>query len=157
MEGDWISHDMHRLALGCMGLGGSWNDKSYDQNHIKQAHSAIETALEEGIHFFDHADIYARGKAEAVFGEFLKSKPELREKIFIQTKCGIRLPGDPPGIEQGRYDFSRKHILDSVDQSLMRLKTEYLDMLLLHRPDPLVEPEEVAQAVENLNQNGKVR
>ena len=157
MKGDWISHDTHRLALGCMGLGGSWNDKSYDQNHIKQAHSAIETALEEGIHFFDHADIYARGKAEAVFGEILKSKPGLREKIFIQTKCGIRLPGDPPGIEQGRYDFSRKHILDSVDQSLMRLKTEYLDMLLLHRPDPLVEPEEVAEAFENLNQNGKVR
>ena len=136
MKGDWISHDTHRLALGCMGLGGSWNDKSYDQNHIKQAHSAIETALEQGIHFFDHADIYARGKAEAVFGEFLKSKPGLREKIFIQTKCGIRLPGDPPGIEQGRYDFSRKHILDSVDQSLMRLKTEYLDMLCLLYTSP---------------------
>ena len=78
-------------------------------------------------------------------------------QTFTQGECGIRLPGDPPGIEQGRYDFSRKHILDSVDQSLMRLKTEYLDMLLLHRPDPLVQPEEVAEAFENLNQNGKVR
>ena len=93
MRGDWISHDTHRLALGCMGLGGSWNDESYDQNHIKQAELAIETALEEGIHFFDHADIYARGKAEAVFGEFLKSKPGLREKIFIQT------PGPEAGQE----------------------------------------------------------
>ena len=95
MKGDWISHDANRLALGCMGLGGSWNDESYDQNHIKQAELAVETALEQGIHFFDHADIYARGKAEAVFGEFLKSKPGLREKIFIQTKCGCLLYTSP--------------------------------------------------------------
>ena len=156
-SGDWMNQETHRLAIGCMGLGGGWNEKAYDKNHITQAEKVIETALELGIRFFDHADIYARGKAEAVFGEVLQSRPELREKIFLQTKCGIQLPGDPPGCQQGRYDFSREHILDSVEQSLLRLKTEFIDMLLLHRPDPLLEPEEVANVFEQLKQSGKVK
>ena len=152
-----MNQQMDRLAIGCMGLGGGWNDKAYDRNHIKQAEKVIETALEAGIGYFDHADIYARGKAEAVFGEVLKSRPELREKIFLQTKCGIRLPGDPPECQQGRYDFSRKHILCSVEDSLKRLQTDCIDMLLLHRPDPLVEPEEVSNVFEQLKESGKVK
>ena len=140
-----------------MGLGGGWNDKPHDVNHVKQARIAVDAALEAGIRLFDHADIYARGKAESVFGELLKSEPGLREHLFIQTKCGIRLPGDPQGSKQGRYDFSRGHILHAVENSLKRLQLESLDLLLLHRPDPLVEPEEVAEAFEELKKSGKVK
>ncbi len=140
-----------------MGLGGGWNDKPHDVNHVKQARIAVDAALEAGIRLFDHADIYACGKAESVFGELLKSEPGLREHLFIQTKCGIRLPGDPPGSKQGRYDFSRGHILHAVENSLKRLQLESIDLLLLHRPDPLVEPEEVAGAFEELKKSGKVK
>ena len=150
-----MDHETHRLALGCMGLGGDWN-KSFDTNHVKQAQVAIETALEAGISFFDHADIYSRGKAESVFGEVLKSKSELREKIVLQSKCGIHLPGDPPESKQGRYNLSYSHILNAVDGSLKRLHVENLDFLLLHRNDPLIEPEEVARAFEKLKESGKV-
>lgn len=97
--------------------------------------------------FFDHADIYAGGEAERIFGQAVDAG--LREKIFIQTKCAIR-----PGI---CYDFSKKHILESVDKSLARLNTDYIDILLLHRPDTLMEPEEVAEAFDILERAGKVR
>ncbi|AWB43104.1 aldo/keto reductase [Paenibacillus sp. CAA11] len=145
-----------QLVLGCMGLGGDW-DKSHPitQEHIKQAHEAVEAALSVGIHMFDHADIYTRGKAETVFGQVLKERPELREKIILQSKCGIRLTESEE--EPGYYDFSKEHILHSVDGSLKRLGAEYLDILLLHRPDPLVEPEEVAEALRQLKSSGKVR
>ena len=152
-----MKYEQHLLGLGCMGLGGGWNDKPHDMNHVKQARIAVDAALEAGIRLFDHADIYARGKAESVFGELLKSEPGLREHFFIQTKCGIRLPGDPPGSKQGRYDFSRGHILHAVENSLKRLQLESIDLLLLHRPDPLVEPEEVAEAFEELKKSGKVK
>ena len=95
--------------------------------------------------FFDHADIYAGGEAETVFGNALT--PQLREKMVIQTKCAIR-----PGI---CYDFSKEYILNSVDGSLKRLKTDYVDILLLHRPDALMEPEEVAEAFEILEKKRK--
>jgi predicted oxidoreductase len=94
------------------------------------------------------------GKAEKVFGHILKKKPELREKIIIQSKCGIRFP---QGSAPHRFDFSKEHILNSVDGILDRLGTEYLDVLLLHRPDPLVEPDEVAEAFSKLKQSGKVK
>ena len=99
------------------------------------------------INFFDHADIYAGGEAETLFGNALT--PQLREKMVIQTKCAIR-----PGI---CYDFSKEYILNSVDGSLKRLKTDYVDILLLHRPDALMEPEEVAEAFEILEKSGKVK
>lgn len=105
--------------------------------------------IEAGAYYFDHADIYGAGKSEALFGNVLKQHPQIREKVFLQSKCGI-IPGK-------MYDFSKEHILKSVDASLARLQTEYLDMLLLHRPDALVEPEEVAEAFEILVQQGKVR
>jgi predicted oxidoreductase len=144
-----------RLVFGCMSLGrGGWDGGALPNEEIARAEQAVEAALSIGITMFDHADIYGRGKAEALFGEVLKRRPDLRDRIVIQTKCGIRFPeGDLPN----RYDFSKSHILRSVDGSLKRLGTEYIDVLLLHRPDPLVEPEEVAEAFESLKQSGKVR
>ncbi|MGC9212951.1 MAG: aldo/keto reductase [Athalassotoga sp.] len=127
------------IALGCMRIA----DMS-----VKDVSKLINTALEEGINFFDHADIYGGGKSEELFGTALKEMKGVREKIFIQTKCGIR---------DGYYDFSRDHILEAVDGSLKRLKTDYIDVLLLHRPDALVEPEEVAEAFSILHASGKIR
>ncbi|BFH68201.1 aldo/keto reductase [Paenibacillus dendritiformis] len=143
-----------RLVLGCMGLGGGWNGDPITNQHLAAAHAAVDAALEAGINMFDHADIYTRGKAEQVFGQVLKERPELRERIVLQSKCGIRFADK--GIP-GRYDFSKEHILRSVDGSLKRLGVEYLDILLFHRPDPLMEPEEVAEAVSALKSAGKVR
>lgn len=109
----------------------------------------VEENMELGLNHFDHADIYGGGACEDLFGTVLKEKPSLREKMIIQSKCGI-----VPGI---MYDNSKEHILNSVDASLKRLHTEYLDVLLLHRPDALVEPEEVADAFDQLKASGKVR
>ncbi|PKM49910.1 MAG: aldo/keto reductase [Firmicutes bacterium HGW-Firmicutes-7] len=114
----------------------------------KEAATLIHTALEEGIDFFDHADIYGGGKSEEIFSQAIDMNASIREKIIIQSKCGIR---------KGCFDFSKKHILEAVDGSLKRLKTDYLDVLLLHRPDALVEPEEVADAFTSLERSGKVR
>lgn len=147
--------DASRIALGCMPMGGGWNRDPIEPAHIKQAHEAVEAALSIGINFFDHADIYTRGKAETVFGQVLRERPGLRERMLIQSKCGIRLEDGPD--EPQRYDFSREHILGSVDGSLQRLGIDYLDVLLLHRPDPLMDPDEVAEALAVLKRSGKVR
>lgn len=144
-----------RLVLGCMGFGGGWNRNPVTADDLKQAHAAVETALSAGITMFDHADIYTYGKAEQVFGQVLQERPGLREQMVLQSKCGIRFdegPGRP-----ARYDFSAEHILSSVDGILSRLGVESLDILLLHRPDPLMEPEEVADAFDKLKQTGKVK
>ena len=143
-----------RLVLGCMGFGGSWDNQSTSAEQRQQAFSAIDAALDHSINFFDHADIYTLGKAEQVFGDYLKQAPQQRDKLFIQSKCAIRF-ADAQG--PGRYDFSASYIVQSVEQSLRRLQTDYLDILLLHRPDPLMQPEEVAQAFEQLRQKGKVK
>lgn len=143
-----------RLALGCMGLGGEWNDQPLSDDDILIAERAIDASLESDITMFDHADIYKMGKSEMVFGKVLKGRPELREQMIIQSKCGIRFA---EGKVPGRYDFSKEHILSSVDGILSRLNMEYIDILLLHRPDPLMEPEEVAEAFEQLKTAGKVR
>ncbi|MFC4766191.1 aldo/keto reductase [Effusibacillus consociatus] len=144
-----------RLVLGCMGLGGGWNQNPITSEHVKQASEAIESALSIGINMFDHADIYAFGKAEKVFGEVLKEQPNLREKMFIQSKCGIRFK-ESSGVP-GRYDFSEEHIRRSIDGILERLGVDYIDFLLLHRPDPLMDPEEVAETIHDLKASGKVR
>jgi len=146
-----------RLAYGCMGIGGSWDNAPLTKEVTSKAIVSISTALEHGINFFDHADIYAHGKSELVFGKVLKEMNRLRDNMIIQTKCGIRFPGNPNPDSPGRYDFSYEHIINSVDGSLSRLGVEQLDILLLHRPDPLMEPEEVAKAFDELHKNGKVR
>lgn len=131
--------DVAEISLGCMRISGMTNA---DIAHL------INTSLDEGANFFDHADVYGGGQSEAKFAEAMGMNPTLREKMHIQTKCGIR---------KGSFDFSKAHILEAVDGSLKRLQTEYLDVLLLHRPDALVEPEEVAEAFAILYEGGKVR
>lgn len=148
--------EVSRIALGCMQLGKTWNAEPLTDDTIKNAVSVIRAALDEGINFFDHADIYARGKSEEVFSNIWKEISGLRNKIILQSKCGIRFPNDPGEGFPGRYDFSYEHITKSVEGILRRLKTDYLDILLLHRPDPLVEPEEVAKAFDELQTSGKV-
>jgi predicted oxidoreductase len=128
-----------RIGLGCMRLS--------ELSSKSDVGSLISEAMDCGINFFDHADIYGNGKSESLFGDSFDQS--LRSRVIIQTKCAIR-----PGC---CYDFSKQHILDSVDKSLKRLKTEYIDILLLHRPDTLMEPEEVAEAFDELEKCGKVR
>jgi predicted oxidoreductase len=127
------------VAVGCMRIN------SLDKPMAEQF---IQTALDEGANFFDHADIYGGGKCEEIFADAIHMNENIREKIILQSKCGIR---------KGMFDFSKEHILESVDSILKRLKTDYLDILLLHRPDTLVEPEEVAEAFNILESTGKVR
>ena len=127
------------VVLGCMRTS---------QMTQKDLRGLIDTSLENGITSFDHADIYGGGQSEALFGQVLAEDPALRQKMYIQSKCAIR---------KGLYDFSKDHILESVDGILKRLNTEYLDCLLLHRPDALMEPEEVADAFAQLKASGKVR
>lgn len=127
------------LAIGCMRIN------SLDK---PEAERFVQTSLEQGANFFDHADIYGGGSCEEIFADAIHMSPSVREKVILQSKCGIR---------QGQFDFSKEHILEAVDGILSRLKTEYLDVLLLHRPDALVEPEEVAEAFDKLEREGKVR
>jgi predicted oxidoreductase len=143
-----------RVVFGCMGLGGGWNHNALTKEDYNQAEKAIDAALSIGITMFDHADIYTYGKAEAVFGQILKNKPELRKQMILQSKCGIRMKND---FQPQCFDFSKEHILNSIDASLQRLGTEYLDVYLLHRPDPLMEPEEIAEAFQAIKASGKVR
>jgi len=131
--------DASEIALGCMRIADLTN---------QEIATLVHTALDEGINFFDHADIYGGGQSEAKFAEALKMNTSLREKIILQSKCGIR---------QGSFDFSKGYILEAVDGILKRLQTDYLDILLLHRPDALVEPEEVAEAFSILENSGKVK
>lgn len=127
------------IGLGCM---------SMNRLTAKEATAVVQNALDLGVNFFDHADIYGKGKSEEVFSEAVDLQSSIRDKMIIQSKVGIRT---------GYYDFSKKHIIQSVNESLSRLKTDYLDILLLHRPDALAEPEEVAEAFNELEKSGKVR
>jgi predicted oxidoreductase len=133
--------DVPVVAVGCMRM---------NKLGKQEAEYFVKTALEEGANFFDHADIYGNGECEEIFSEAVHMNSSVREKIILQSKCGIRR--DPQ-----MFDFSKEHILNSVDGILKRLKTDYLDILLLHRPDALVEPEEVAEAFDLLEVSGKVR
>ncbi|MEV8418793.1 aldo/keto reductase [Streptomyces niveus] len=143
-----------RLLYGCMGLGGAWDTTPYGPGDIDAAEAAVQAALDIGITTFDHADIYRHGKSEAVFGEVLSRTPGLRERVVLQTKCGIRLAdGDRPGI----YDLRAGNIVRRVEESLTRLRTDVIDVLLLHRPDPLADPDEVAGALTSLHEQGLVR
>lgn len=132
--------EVSAIVLGLMRIGGA-------QDPV----GVIETAVENGITFFDHADIYGDGESEKIFAYALSQTSIHRDNLFIQSKCGI-VKGP-----NKQYNFSKEHIIEAVEGSLQRLKTDYLDTLLLHRPDTLMEPEEVAEAFNTLELQGKVR
>ncbi|MBR4880989.1 MAG: aldo/keto reductase [Clostridia bacterium] len=133
------------LILGCMRINAL---------NVDEADHLIMNAYNAGINMFDHSDVYGGGRCEELFGEVLLNHKELRDKIIIQSKCGIAKNADG---KITHFDFSKEHILKSVDASLSRLKVDYLDTLLLHRPDTLMEPEEVADAFDTLYTSGKVK
>ncbi len=148
----------HNLIYGCMNIGGNWEDREASADERKAAFLSLDAAFEAGFRRFDHADIYCRGKSESLFGEYLAAHPEIsREEIIIQSKTGIRFAGDPNPDSPGRYDFGAHYVLSQVDKILARLGCEYLDVLLFHRPDALVEGEEFAEACHKLFTSGKVR
>lgn len=134
--------ELSEIVLGMMRI----KDKS-----VKEVEELVETALSVGINAFDLADIYGRGRCEELLGLVLKNRPDLREKMWIQSKCGIRIE------EFTYFDFSKDYIIKSVDGILQRLKIDHLDSLLLHRPDALMESDQVAEAFDLLNKQGKVR
>lgn len=141
------------VIYGCMGLGGE--QSKFPNETKKQAFRVLDAAIESGIRRFDHANIYNKGKAEAVFGLWLKEHRGLREDIYIQSKAGIKLNMGPHN--SSFYDFSSDYIIDEVKMSLERLNVDYLDMFLLHRPDPLASPDTVARTMKYLAQEGLVK
>ena len=134
--------ELSEIVLGMMRI----EDKS-----VKEVEEIVETALSVGINAFDLADIYGRGRCEELLGIVLKNRSDLREKMWIQSKCGIRIE------EFTYFDFSKDYIIKSVDGILQRLKIDHLDSLLLHRPDALMESDQVAEAFDLLYKQGKVR
>lgn len=133
--------EQSRIIMGCMRIA----DKG-----VEEVGRLIDVAMEMGVNYFDHADIYGNGQSEIIFSEAMSNNSNIRrEDVILQSKCGIR-----PGI---CYDMSKDYIIQSVDGILSRLNTEYIDVLLLHRPDALVEPEEVADAFDELYNSGKVK
>jgi predicted oxidoreductase len=149
--------DVSRIAYGTGSLGGAWTQEPVAEADVKHGVLMIRTAVEQGITLIDTADIYAWGKAEDVIGAALRETPGLRQQIVLQTKCGIFLSDEQKPEEPARFDFSYTHIMEAVEGSLRRMSTDYVDLLLLHRPDPLVEPDEVARAFDELHASGKVR
>lgn len=146
--------DKKQLIYGCMNLGGGWDTNAITNNDIIEAEKAIETAVVNGITFFDHADIYKIGKSEQVFGKLLAQNSALRTKIIIQTKAGIRYHEGK--LNSSIYDFSKAYLIQQVEKSLKQLHTDYLDVFMLHRPDILINPEELAETFSELKTSGKV-
>ncbi len=149
-----INHN-NALIYGCMGLGGGWNQNPISADDEKTATDAIHKALEIGITTFDHADIYTFGKAEEVFGRVLQHNPTLRGSITLQSKAGISLANKPN--TANTYNLSKDYLLGQVHAILKRLQTEYLDVLLLHRPDVLMDGNEIAEAFRYLKERGLVK
>lgn len=145
------------LAYGCWRLAGTMEPEHVSPERRAAGHAAVLAAYEAGYTLFDHADIYCQGVAESIFGEVLADTPGMRDRILLASKCGIRRAGDPAPAAPYRYDFSADHIVACCEQSLQRLGVEHLDLYLLHRPDFLCEPEEVAGAFTRLKSAGKVR
>jgi len=143
-----------QLVYGCMGLGGHWTQDPLTKDDFSLAHQVVEQVLSDNINVFDHADIYQFGKAEQVFGQVLKDNPALREQMIIQSKCGIRFQDDNG---PKRYDLSATWITESTNNILSRLNTDYVDVLVLHRPDPLMDADEIATALTALKASGKVK
>jgi predicted oxidoreductase len=146
-----------RLSYGCMRIAGTWNPSEITPEREENGRKALIAAFEAGYTLFDHADIYCAGGCESIHGRLLKDTPSMRKEIVIATKCGIRFGGDPNPDSPHRYDFSKKHILESCEKSLRRLQIDTIDIYQLHRPDLLMYPAEVAEAFEELHRAGKVR
>jgi len=146
-----------RLAYGCWRIAGTWNAAEVAAGAEATGQRAVLAAYEAGYTLFDHADIYCDGVAERIFGQVLKRVSGMRERIVIATKCGIRKSGEPQADAPYRYDFSGDHIVACCDASLRRLGVETIDVYQLHRPDYLMNPEEIAAAFVRLKQSGKVR
>jgi predicted oxidoreductase len=139
--------NVSRIALGCMGMAGTWNPAEVGPENVKKAIAAFGAALEAGITFYDHADIYGGTACESIFKDCLAAFPGSREKIFIATKVGIH----------NGYNHSPEHIRKSIRGSLGRMGLDYVDMYQLHRPDPLSHPEETAEVLDELVSEGLVR
>ena len=144
------------IGYGCMNLANTWDSSPLQKQDFLNAESRVFTALDSGITLFDHADIYMFGKSEEVFSAVWEKRSSLRSQIILQRKCGIQFDNDPHAGDPKRYDFSYLHIMQSVERSLKRLKTDYLDILIFHRPDALTEKEEFARACNELFLDGKV-
>jgi predicted oxidoreductase len=144
----------NRLIYGTMGLGGGWDKKTIDADAINEAEEAINAALSIGIDTIDLANIYQFGRSESVVGEVLKRNKKLRKKLILQSKVGIQL--DPKDPWKNQYNFSYEHIIQEVYQILDRLQIDKLDRLLLHRYDPIFNPEELYQAIEKLSEENLV-
>ena len=142
--------EVSRFALGFWRLN-KWEMSSTELLYF------IETVLDRGITTFDHADIYGDFSCETLFGDALKRKPALRQNMQLITKCGIKPASQKfPERKISHYDTGYQHIVNSVEQSLKNFHTDYLDLLLIHRPDPLMNPAETARAFEELHRSGKV-
>lgn len=152
------STDLHvtRLCYGAMRISGSWDRDKVDAAAIERGIRCLESAVEAGYTFIDHADIYGDTTCETIHGLALNRHPEWRDKLVVATKCGIRFEDEPPGTPH-RYDFSGDHIRWSIDESLKRLKLDRIDLYQLHRPDWLADPAEIAQAMIDIHKAGKVR
>jgi predicted oxidoreductase len=143
------------LLYGCMGIGGSWDTSPISTEDLLNAEKTVFAAIESGITRFDHADIYTLGKSEEVFGRVLEMHPGMRETIQIQSKASIEYH---KGVNQSNtYNFSKAYIISKIEEILKRLGTDYLDMFLFHRPDPLISASEFAEITESLIASGKVK
>jgi predicted oxidoreductase len=145
-----------RLAYGCMRISGTPERDRLTPERESAARRAVLAAYEAGYTHFDHADIYGNGLCEEIFGRVLKDVPGMRDRILIASKCGIRWRGEPNDSAPHRWDFSKGHILKSCEGSLKRLGTDRIDLYMLHRPDYLADPQEIAAAFSELKQQGKV-
>lgn len=146
-----------RLAYGCWRVAGTWDPAEVTPESRAAGRRAIITAYENGYTLFDNADIYSGGEAERILGEALSEVSGMRQNVLVATKCGIRSAGDPVPGAPARYDFSAQHILSACDRSLKRLGIDVIDLYMLHRPDYLANPEEIADAFSQLRTAGKVR
>ena len=149
--------EVSRLAYGTWFLGGTWDEQPPTKEDTQRGVELLRLAVDLGITLIDLADIYTRGKSDAVVGTACAETPGLRDRVALQAKCGIMFSDDPQPGDPGRYNFECDHIVRAVEGSLARLGTDRVELLLLHRPDPLVEPAEVAAAFDRLHNAGKVR
>ena len=149
--------EVSRLAYGCAGLAGPWEAGELTPERRKRAIRALEAALEAGIDHFDLADVYAYGRAEQAFSAIWELDAALRSRVVVQSKCGVVRSPDDETRSRTYYDASCDHILAAARASCKRLAVDYLDLLVLHRPDVLMEPEEVATAFDRLHAAGEVR